>query len=69
MEQHQKEKDGTEEKIVSVIKEKKLVRDTVDKVKCLVVWGLKEEKTVDRLEREGKENNKIRQLTAEVVED
>ena len=70
MEQQKKENDGIERKIVSVIKEKKkLVRDTVDKVKCVMIYGLKEEKIDNRLEREEKEKEKIRQVIAEIVDD
>ena len=70
MQQQQKEKEEMERKIVSVIKEKKkMVRDTVDKVKCVVVFGVKEENIMDRLERDRKEKEKIRQIVTEVVED
>ena len=59
MEQQQKEKEEIKDKIVSVIKEKKkLVRDTVDKVKCVVIFGLKEEIIVNALERERKKKEK-----------
>ena len=60
IEQQQKEKEDIKDKIVSVIKEKKkLVRDTVDKVKCVVIFGLKEEIIVNALERERKEKEKL----------
>ncbi len=50
------------EEVISVIKQEKwLVRDTVDKVKCLVVFEIPEEKIVNKSERgkgirEGKES-------------
>ncbi len=69
MKHQEKEKQEIEKKIVSVIKEKKMVRDTVDKVKCVVLFGVKEDNIVDRLERERKEKENIRQIIAEVVED
>ena len=70
IEHQKKEKEEMEKKIVNVIKEKKkMVRDTVDKVKCVVLFGVKEENIVDRLERDRKEKEKIRQIVTEVVED
>ena len=70
IEQQKKEKQEMESKIVSVIKEKKkMVRDTVDKVKCVILFGVKEENIVDRLERERKEKEKIRKIVTEGVED
>ncbi|MPD00834.1 hypothetical protein E2C01_096335 [Portunus trituberculatus] len=44
IEEQQKEKQGITDKVISVIKENKLVRDPVDKAKCLVVFGVREEK-------------------------
>ena len=59
-----------EKKVVSVIKDrKKMIRDTVDKVKCVVVFGLEEAHIEDRLERERKEKEKIRKVLTEVVEE
>ena len=56
--------------MVSVIKEKeKLVRDTVDKVKCVVIFGIKEEKNVNRLEREQKEKEKVNEVLKEVIDE
>ena len=49
MKHQKKEEDEIEKKIVSVIKEKKkMVRDTVDKVKCVVLFGIKEDNIEDR---------------------
>ena len=70
MEQQQKDENEMKEKIVSVIKEKKnLVRDTIDKIKCVIVFGVKEEKIVNRMEREEKEKDKIKHIIATVVDD
>ena len=49
IEHQKKEKEKMERKIVNVIEEKKMVRDTVDKVKCVVMFGVKEENIVDRV--------------------
>ena len=70
MEQQKCEKEEIERKIVSVIKEKKrMVRDTVDKVKCVVLFGLNEGNIMDRMEREREEKARIQQVITEVVED
>ena len=70
IEHQKKEKEEMEKKIVNVIKEKKkMVRDTVDKVKCVVMFGVEEGNIVDRMEREKKEKEKIKQIVTEVVED
>ena len=70
MEQQQKEKEGMEKQIVKVIKEKKkLVRDTVEKVKCIMVFGVKEDKIEDRTEREKMEKKKIEKVITNVVEE
>ena len=70
IEHQKKEKEEMEKKIVNVIKEKKkMVRDTVDKVKCVVLFGVKEENMVDRMERERKEKENIKKVVTEVVED
>ena len=53
-----------------MIKEKeKLVRDTVDKVKCVVLFGMKEEKIVNRTEREQKEKASLGEVFETVTED
>ena len=60
MEEQEKERKEMKNKIVSVIKEKqKLVRSTVDKIKCVVLFGLNEDKIVNRIEREQKEKERI----------
>ena len=71
IEDQQKEKEqGIKEKVISVIKEKqKLVRDTVDKIKCVVIFGVKEEKIVSRLDREEKEKEEIHKILTEVTEE
>ncbi|MPC75628.1 hypothetical protein E2C01_070021 [Portunus trituberculatus] len=70
VEKQQKEKQGITDKVISVIKEKKkLVRDTVDKVKCVVVFGVREEKIVNRSEREAKEKEEIKNILMTVAEE
>ena len=70
MEDQEKERKEMKNKIVSVIKEKeKLVRNTVDRVKCVVLLGLKEEKIVNRTEREQKEKECLGQVISLVTED
>ena len=49
--------------------EKKFVRDTVDKVKCLVVFGMSEERVVDKIDREEKEREKIQKILAVATEE
>ena len=46
--------------IVKVIKQKEsVVRDTVDKKKCVIIYGLKEETESIRAEGEGTEDDSI----------
>ena len=70
LESQKKAKEDIKSNVVSVIKEKeKLVRDTVDKVKCVVIFGIKEEKNVNRLEREQKEKEKVNEVLKEVIDE
>lgn len=70
MEEQEKERKEMKNKIVSVIKEKeKFVRNTVDRVKCIVMFGLKEEKIVNRTEREQKEKESIGEVMRLATED
>ena len=70
IDEQRKEKKEIRDKVINVIREeKKLVRDTVDKVKCLVVFGMKEEKIVNRIDREAKEKERIRKILAKATED
>ena len=70
MEEQEKERREMKNKIVSVIKEKKkIVRDTlVDKVKSVIIFGLKEEKIVRREQRERKEKESIKKVVEIVTE-
>ena len=69
MEEQEKEKREMKNKIVSIIKEKKkIVRDTIEKVKSVVIFGLKEEKVVDREQRERKEKENIKKVVEIVTE-
>ena len=70
IEQQQQEKKEITEKVINVIKEKKkLVRDTVDKVKCVMVFGVAEEKVLNKNERESKEKEKIKNILEAVTEE
>ena len=70
MESQRKDNEEIKNKVVSVIKEKeKLVRDTVDKVKTIVIFGVQEEDIVNKIERENKEKEKVREVMKVVVED
>lgn len=70
MEEQQREKKEIKQQVVETIKEKeKLVRTTVDRVKCIVVYGVEEEKVDNRLEREEKEKNKIKKVLTAVRDD
>ena len=61
---HKQLEDQTKETVVKVIKEKPdLVRDTVEKKKCVVVFGLKEKKNPVRHVREKEE----RELASNIV--
>ena len=70
MEEQKKDKKEIREEVKSVLKEeKKMVRETIDKVKCVVVFGLKEEKIVNRNEREAKEKERIDKILAAAIEE
>ena len=70
MKEQMGDRDELRKGIVRVIKEeKKLVRDVVDKCKCVVVFGLKEEKIINKMEREEKEKEKFRNVLAAAVND
>ena len=70
LDSQQKAKDEMKNKVVSVIKEKeKLVRDTVDKVKCVVIFGITEEKIDNKIERETMEQGKVKEVLMQVVEE
>ena len=64
----QKKEQNLKQKVVKVIKEEeKLVRNTVEKYKQVVVFGLKEEKVVNRMEREEKERNMLTKILKKVT--
>lgn len=66
----QKAKEEVKEKMVKVIKEKeKLVRDTVEKVRCAVVFGVVEEKELKKPERESQEREKMKMVLTEILEE
>lgn len=66
----QKEKKEIKEQVIQVIKEKeKFVRTTMDRVKCVVLFGVEEEKVDNRLVRGEKEKHKIKQVLSTVVDD
>ena len=70
MQEQEEGRKQIKEQVVQVIKEKeKFVRTTIDRVKCTVIYGMKETKIINRLEREEKEKNRIRQLLSKIVED
>ena len=69
METQQRAKDEMKNNVVSVIKEKaKVLRESVDRVKCVVVFGI-EENIVNRIEREAKEKEKVDEMLKEVVDE
>ena len=52
MEEQKLDKGLFKQDVIKVIKEeKRLVRDTVDKRKCVVVFGIEEEKMVNKIEK------------------
>ena len=70
LENQQKANVDIKEKVVKVIKEKeRLVRDTVDKVKCIVIFGVREDKETNRLERDLQEKEKVKGVLIEILED
>ena len=70
MEEQNQEKKEIKEQVVQVIKEKeKFVRTTIDRVKCTVIFGVKESKITNRVEREDMEKNRIRQVLSTIVDD
>lgn len=70
MDEQLKEKKEIREEVISVIKqEKKLVRDTVEKVKCLVMFGLPEEKILNKSDREEKEREKVKEVLVTATDD
>ena len=70
MKEQMADRDELRKGIIRVIKEeKKVVRDVVDKCKCVVVFGLKEEKIINKMEREEKEKEKIRKVLITAVND
>lgn len=70
LENQQKANVDIKEKVVKVIKEKeRLVRDTVDKVKCVVIFGVREDKETNRLERDSQEKVKVKGVLNEILED
>ncbi len=70
IEQQENEKQNLRQKVVNVIKgEKKIVRDTVEKYKQVIVFGLKEEKIVSRIQREEKEKKMLNKLLKKVTDE
>ena len=68
IEKQKKEEQNLRQKVVKVIKkEEKLVRNTVEKYKQMVVFGLKEEKVVNRMAREEKEGNTLSKILKKVT--
>ena len=68
MQDQEQEKKEIKEQVVQVIKEKqKFVRTTIDRVKCVVVFGVKESNIPNKLEREEVEKNRLRQVLSTVV--
>ena len=68
IDEQKKEEQNLRQKVVKVIKEEeKLVRKTVEKYKQVVVFGLKEEKVVNRIEREEKERNTLSKILKTVT--
>ena len=60
----------TREEVVKVIKEKQnLVRDTVEKKKCMVIFGMKEKRNEVRSERERELRESVRKLVGEVQDE
>lgn len=69
-EQRREREKGMRETVIRVIKgEKRVVRDAVDKVKCVVAFGVEEAKIVSREDREKAEKKKIESILKEVTED
>ena len=63
IDEQKKEKKELRDEVINVIKqEKRLVRDTVEKVKCLVIFGIPEEKILNKMEREEKEKEKVKKV-------
>ena len=59
----------TKDVVIQVIKEKEdLVRDTVDKKKCLVIFGLKEKKNLNKYVREREERELVKKIIQTVQE-
>ena len=59
----------TQDVVIQVIKEKEdLVRDTVDKKKCLVIFGLKEKKNLNKYVREREERELVKKIIQTVQE-
>ena len=59
----------TKDVVIQVIKEKEdLVRDTVDKKKCLIIFGLKEKKNLNKYVREREEKELVKNIIQTVQE-
>ena len=70
IDEQKKEKKELRDEVINVIKqEKRLVRDTVEKVKCLVIFGIPEEKILNKMEREEKEKEKVKKVLVAASED
>ena len=60
----------TRKAVVKIIKEKEnLVRDTVEKKKCMVIYGLKEKKNDVRTERERELKESVKKVVAKVQDE
>lgn len=70
IDEQKKDKKELRDEVINVIKqEKRLVRDTVEKVKCLVIFGMPEEKILNKTEREEKEKEKVKKVLEAATDD
>ena len=51
------------------MEEKKLVRSVVEKIRCVMVYGMKEDKVPSWAERDNKERGRIREVLSVVTDD
>ena len=62
--------DKTKDTLIQIIKEKEnLVRDTVDRKKCMVIYGLQEKKNPNKYGREREERELVKRVIQHVQDD